>query len=56
MFAAVSPVRSALNMTSGGELLTPLKYECGARLRAPSGPTVDTHAMGRGTMIDVSSR
>ncbi len=39
----------------GGSLHTPMKKLNGARLFTPSAPTVDTHAIGRGTMQPIRS-
>jgi hypothetical protein len=39
----------------GGSWQTPMKKLKGARLFTPSGPTVDTHAIGRGTTQPIRS-
>ena len=41
---------------TGGSALATLKKECGARLPRPSGSSVETQAIGRGTTSPVSSR
>ena len=45
-----------VNMTVGGSELATLKNECGARLARPRASSVDTHAIGRGTTSEFSSR
>lgn len=46
-----------VNWTIGGSVLAMLKKECGARFSvSPSGVTVETQAIGRGTTTEVSSR
>src|SRR5262249_18641011 len=44
-----------VNCTTGGATAATVKNECGARFAAPSWPTVDTQAIGRGTITEVSS-
>jgi hypothetical protein len=45
-----------VNCTMGGFVDATVKNECGARLSTPSGETLETQAMGRGTTTAVSSR
>ena len=68
-FTTKSPVCSAFRTVSlrffargpeekamvGGSPQTPMKKLKGARLCTPSGPTVDTHAIGRGTTQPIKS-
>ncbi len=68
-FTTKSPVCSALrtvslrfrargpdeNATVGGSPQTPMKKLKGARLLTPSAPTVETHAIGRGTTQPIRS-
>ena len=50
-----SRVRPTATDTIGGRALTPLKKEKGARFRTPSGDSVETQAIGRGTISCVMS-
>src|SRR5215831_18227955 len=60
MFRSVSlgaPSRRPIEIpTSGGWLVMALKYEKGATLKAPPSPTVETNAIGRGTMTPIMKR
>ena len=47
--------RLAANMHSGGSSQNTLKKLNGAALTTPVGPTVVTHAIGRGSTNDVST-
>ncbi len=57
MLSSVSLRPTEVNCTTGGLTQAIVKKEWGARLAvSPSGVTVETHAMGRGTTTAVSSR
>ena len=52
-----SPPRRLIEMPiRGGRLVIALKYEKGATLKRPSGPTVLTNAIGRGTTTPIMKR
>ena len=52
-----SPRRLVVEMpTSGGSFVIALKYENGATLNEPLAPTVETNAIGRGTMTLIIRR
>ncbi len=55
MLRTVSLRPSELNNTTGGRPLATVKNECGARLPLPSGLSVETQAIGRGTTRAVNS-
>jgi hypothetical protein len=56
MLRSVSFAPTEVNMMIGGVTDATVKKECGARLSTPSAETLETQAIGRGTMTEVSRR
>jgi len=52
-FFAPSRLFTGTNISVGGFDVTPWKKLNGARLVRPSGPTVETHAIGRGRIVPI---
>ena len=56
MFRRLSLRPTDVNCTTGGAVLATVKKLYGARLNTPSSASVDTHAIGLGTIVAVRRR